>query len=723
MPLRESGLALALLMVAPAMAAQYYVAPNGTPAGDGSIERPWDLATALRPHPSIRPMDTVWMRKGLYTGTFVSRLRGAPGAPVLLRAYPGERAVLDAAGIPSADVLRIEGEWAWYWGLEIMNSKPKRWIETPGSHPADGPGFGVNMLGPNTKLINCVIRDTGGGIGFWRPAVDSEVYGNLVYNNGWRAPDRNHGPALYTQNEQGLKTVRDNLLLNPYSLNLQLYGSSRSRLENYLIEGNISSGSRFLIGGGTPAKNITMVENFLYRHSAEIGYTGIANEGLILRRNYFPEAVILAGWKTIEAAGNSFFRASGGTIPVRITLSAGHELSESVFTANQFWVRRQGDGIASAASLPSGPSRAFDFATWQKELKFDLEGRLHATSSGSPEEAHVFVRRNHYEPNRAHIVAYNWRKKDAVAADISSLNPSLGDAWVLRNAFNPFDEQISGTYEGKPIDIPMNRWAPAMPAGEDRLIHQPTFPEFGVFILDLERAKPVAAHGGPGRWAEASAPGAIAVSGITGLVDAAVSIGPGEASEELAGVAVHVRDSAGKGAWARVLVVSPESVAYVVPVNLAIGPATITIRKDGLLSDGGCLFLQRAAPALFTMNGESAGPASGYSEPGMGEAPAPLFTCSGGACAPVPVNLSASQSDPVLTLFGTAFRGHLPGAPVVASIGAGPVQFLSIEPDEGYPGLDLVRVRVPQDRTQRGILPLRITLESLRSNPVSITFQ
>jgi hypothetical protein len=45
---------------------QYYAAPSGSSAGDGSIEKPWDLDTALSNAKNIQPGATIWLRGGLY---------------------------------------------------------------------------------------------------------------------------------------------------------------------------------------------------------------------------------------------------------------------------------------------------------------------------------------------------------------------------------------------------------------------------------------------------------------------------------------------------------------------------------------------------------------------------------------------------------------------------------------------------------------------------------
>ncbi len=68
----RAGLALGLLcgglsfLAAVAGATDYYVAPNGSPSGNGSINNPWDLQTALDQPAAVQPGDTIWLRGGTY---------------------------------------------------------------------------------------------------------------------------------------------------------------------------------------------------------------------------------------------------------------------------------------------------------------------------------------------------------------------------------------------------------------------------------------------------------------------------------------------------------------------------------------------------------------------------------------------------------------------------------------------------------------------------------
>src|SRR5437879_171866 len=150
----------------------YYVSPSpaGVPGGDGSSAHPWDLATALSGgHGRIQPGDTVWVRGGTYRVALHAAVHGAAGAPVVIRQYPGERAVLDAARATDAgqrgDFLVVQGDYTTWWGLEFTDSDSTRTDDAR-------PNLIVNDAS-HTKYINLVVHD--GGIGFYTYATRPDV--------------------------------------------------------------------------------------------------------------------------------------------------------------------------------------------------------------------------------------------------------------------------------------------------------------------------------------------------------------------------------------------------------------------------------------------------------------------------------------------------------------------------------------------------------------------
>jgi len=685
-----SSAALLAVLAGLALGREWYVAPDGTAAGDGSKERPWSLEAALKPHPMIGPMDTVWVRKGVYNGAFVSRLKGAPGKPVVLRAYPGERVVLDGRGFSPKTVLTIEGEWAWYWGLEITNTDPNRTSTITGNNNPQDRGGGISMAGPNTKVINCIVHDAGTAVGQSKNIPDMELYGTIIFNNGWKGPDRWHGPGIYTQNATGQKILRENIIFNSYWSNLQLYGSANSALNNFRLEGNVNFNGRWLVGGGAPLKNIEAVENMLYGNTAEFSYTNRQNENLTLRGNYFPVFVSAGqGWDRVTAEGNTFLRPGQGGNLIGLTLAEGRALKESVFAGNTYIAGRPEQAVVSVLEPGMTGAKTYSFAAWQ-EAGFDRDGRLAVYPDGRPPEPKVFVRRNFYEPNRAHVVIYNWPKRDAVEVDLSVMNPQPGDRWTLRNVQNYFEEFETGIWDGRPLKVRMTGWTAAAPVGEEGPLRPATFPEFGVFVLTLERgtARKTALAAAPEEGL-AGAPGALMRTELpAGYFSGEAVAGAAPFGYELGGVRVHVTDGEGGQAWARVAAITREWITWELPEECATGWALVRLIREGEpATEAGGVLVERSAPGLFTLDGSGRGAVLGWVRYRDGTVEA-LARCGPGGCQAVEVEGARAEE---LGLLATGLRR---AERVWARIGGQAAEVRGVERAE-YPGVDWVRVVWP----------------------------
>ena len=92
---------------ASADAAEWYVTANGSDSGAGTQASPLSLTKALSSSSPARAGDTIWLRGGTYNSSYTSNLNGTASAPIVVRAYQGERVVLDANNCrgPAADVV------------------------------------------------------------------------------------------------------------------------------------------------------------------------------------------------------------------------------------------------------------------------------------------------------------------------------------------------------------------------------------------------------------------------------------------------------------------------------------------------------------------------------------------------------------------------------------------------------------------------------------------
>jgi len=301
---------LLCLASAAAPAAEWFVSPDGKPANPGTRDAPWGIAFALAgAGKKAAPGDTIWLRGGVYKFPFTKgtqrqgfevKLAGTAEHAIAVRAAPGERATIDGGLSVNAP-----STYLWLQDLEIMASEPRPDkplgpVNTAKAAPLESdisqyrPWSGLNIYaGQGCKFINLAIHDNCQGVSWWVASKDSELYGCLIYNNGWAATDRGHGHCVYTQNQDGVKTVSNCIMSCMFdgTFTLHAYGSKNAWVDNYVAEENIVYGKGpFLIGGGKPSHNILSRRNYLYGVSMRIGYNAPENEDCEVRDN-----VIIAG--------------------------------------------------------------------------------------------------------------------------------------------------------------------------------------------------------------------------------------------------------------------------------------------------------------------------------------------------------------------------------------------------------------------------------------------
>jgi hypothetical protein len=434
-----------------------FVSPSGRGDGDGTLERPLNLETALAATGPVPPGATVWLRGGTYQGAFRSDLTGRDQHPIVVRPYPGEHAIIDSApfGKPA---LSIYGAWTTYRDLEVLNSSAGREsTQTNSSQPTDltrGPGLDVH--GPNTRFVNLVVHDLAGGFDIWSDAVGAEAIGNIVYNNGWRAGDRNNGHGIYTQNKDGVRKLTDNIIFNQFAAGVHAYGSDAAYLDNLLLDGNVAFNNgliarkydrNILIGGGRVAQHPVLVGNHTYY-----------SRGL---RNGQNNVGYLAGCADLDARDNYFVGSEFGFALEMVNCTGSLEHNTFV-----------------------GELRAVEGTTLINHPTVKDRFPQNTYIEQQPTGVRVFVRPSPTERGRANIIVYNWAHERSVAADLSQAGLEVGSKYEIRDAQNYFEAPIAtGTYRGEPIDLRLTGLSVAAPIGDGLETPAHTGPEFAVFVV------------------------------------------------------------------------------------------------------------------------------------------------------------------------------------------------------------------------------------------------
>jgi hypothetical protein len=494
-----SGLAsriVSILLMASAIrpavskANEYYVSPAGRPQGGGSIDDPWDLRTALAQPKSVRPGDIIWLRQGIYRGAFESSLAGQPNRPIIVRARPGERVTIDTGNESSGAGILVRGSDSWYWGIEVMSSAHGRVSLEKGSNPADLKRVpGIVAFGARTKFINIVIHDTAGGYDFWTPAEDSEIYGSLIYYNGWSAPDRGHGHAVYSQNQTGKKLIQDNIAFSNFGMGIRAYGSGKAFANNIDFIGNVSFNAGVLYGSpparwenffvtvGHGARDIVFDSNYSYQlPSANQGGSGLGwvfsetEKNVIARGNYWiggGPAIAVWNWDDVTFERNVAYSDHD----LVVLLNHLPEQNRSAY----HWDRNTYYG----SDLMRLNGKNGRWREWQKVTGLDAHS-VH--QDGRPTGTWAFLRPNKYEPERVNLIIYNWDLRDQVTVDLSSVL-AKGTNFEIRDAQNFYqDEPVAkGFYQGGSVTVPMKGLTVATPIDWPAPMH--TAPEFAVFVI------------------------------------------------------------------------------------------------------------------------------------------------------------------------------------------------------------------------------------------------
>ena len=514
----------------PTSGCKWFVASTGRAFGNGSISKPWSLGYIARgsldgfidqvPPAAIKPGDDICLMEGTYRGLYRTAVNGTAAAPIKIHPYPGARVIIDDGTVwldcvrdlpcdrppdGRADTFTISSEYTFVYGLEITNSNPNRTGARLG-------GIGIDQWGSGSKALNNLIYDAGGLISKNDLAANTEVYGNVGWNNGWddrktglRQGGTGHG--IYAANRRGHFKAYDNIMVNGFGFGFHVYSAGTGALNGVDIQGNVSADNgywtrvrdspyapegrttaNFLVGH-RPISNFTFKNNFGFHRegrlgmNADLGYSSsVDNPGpgvvtdntmvggvtavsrfssLDVERNFISSNWTLIDWtppaiRTLQTIDNQiyyFYGADCGKPPFTEEIpDANGDLKENILSAAQ----------------------------WNAK-GFDTHSVINRCGK-RPTGVQVIVRPNAYDPNRANVIVNNFDKTPTVSLDLSTVL-KVGDKFELRNVQDYFGAlAASGTYQ-KPVSVNMRGLTVARPVGWIGAMIPSSGPDFGVFVL------------------------------------------------------------------------------------------------------------------------------------------------------------------------------------------------------------------------------------------------
>jgi hypothetical protein len=504
----------------PSNGSQFYVSPNGSASGNGSITNPWDIKTALTKGRTVPAGSTIWLRAGrhvvgkefcyvpAYSNCGEGSIHGAPGNYITVRSYPGEHASIDGSLV----FLGGTGGWVIFRDLELYDSSTDRYYNAQSGWMKDN---GIEIPAGNMKFINNLIHDHYSNAFFPASSPGTvEFYGNSMYNHGVynNAPEANNptgwtGAAIYGQSLGSPRIIENNFIQGGIGLyTLSIY-SEGGGTKNFTINKNtfVGNNNQLLLGGGNAgaAGQNRFSNNLLFENTPLFGGADTIVDGNYFGAGYGNND---GGAENVTFSNNEFMVCNvphtAGTRDFIINASLSQNKFHGVSFANNKYYRCSptsydlaltGNGLFSLNS-------ASDEQNW-KNQGFDNAPGWDPFVPSFPADKYA-INENKYEVGkRWNLSVFNWDNSSSVTIPVSSALAAgdsflrAGDQFEIHNAFDFYNQKVTGTYNGSSITINMNNWSVPKPIGWDESLagrnlpgksaKEPynTFPTFGAFII------------------------------------------------------------------------------------------------------------------------------------------------------------------------------------------------------------------------------------------------
>jgi len=433
----------------------WFAATNGSESGNGSIGNPWDLPTALfNWNGYVKPGDTLYVRGGTYHTDpsypyFMTYINGNASNPITIMPYNNEKVIIDGP-------IEVYGEYLIFRDFEVTrdydyHSENNSRVSHQNGDIVYYSGFSVWEQG--VKIINNVVHDCPGIGIFVNCAPGAEIYGNILYNNGYDASDRGHGHGTYIQNANETNFILDNIAFS----NLGYYGihaygedpgSYREDVYNVYLENNTIFKNTFLVGGDN-VSNITVIRNIAAypedpddNGAMNIGYYNYNHTNAIIKNNLiYGKYFFIRNWDNLTLDNNTIVIAATNYI----ILNSVNNISALKINNNSYFVK------APSLYYNNDSLRTNNFTVW-KSLGYDVNGTY---TSSSKIGMDVYLYKNKYDSNRTDIVVLNWNNSDYADINLDSY-VGVGAGYEIRDVQNYPVVIMSGTYNGGAIRFPLN---------------------------------------------------------------------------------------------------------------------------------------------------------------------------------------------------------------------------------------------------------------------------
>jgi len=505
-------------------------------------------------HKKVAPGDIIYLHGGTYRGHFTCDLKGLSwkrGQYITIKSYPGETAIIDGnihdktseipKGMHPEFIFSVTGKYVQFEDFRITCLGDfTRIANNEDCNPKDD-SFHVYhgvVHNPETvspcRFVNLVI-DNVPGVAFssWKDSADTEVYGCLMYYNGYIYSKRkycneawqNHGApnnpenvtpmenCIYAQNRAANGKIRkfsNNIFLNNYKSGIAIWSADKDPefdyLSNFYVSRNIFVNNGSPVRSETPnmliasdsrneknfAQNIDVVNNVFYLNTSNdiSGITHIRNRDVRVKGNEFyngTAAVELFATNKRMIFCNNFF------VGKRVKIFIDPNEFKGIKNPRDRWK------MTNNSYFTTNPTNLFltDFGglsldDFEKRYKTNLKSKV---LTGNPIKKNIF--RNAYNPNRFHLTYFNRNGKPGTADfNFKPYKIPDGTPYTIRDAEDYHNPIATGRYNAKTgiISCPVNETPgfemprPLIESGKTAYVVKPVHSktEFRVYIVTFE---------------------------------------------------------------------------------------------------------------------------------------------------------------------------------------------------------------------------------------------
>jgi len=481
----------------------------GSELGDGSLEHPWDLQTALSQKPTIvNGGDVILLHEGAYNGRYISTLNSTiQGKNLTVMPFREDKVILNGNVVSKrAYVLEVRGNHVSFKDLEItFLGKFSRDQKDANFQKVEGVG---HSSGVGCKFINLIIHDNPGtGFGSWNRTADSEINSCIIYNNGYYSNKRGSGVGIYAQNSsEKYRIIKNNIIFNNYYKGIEVWSDNRNATEAYvkniILDNNVIFNSALITGfpkdnliigtndnnGINIAQYIKVNDNIFYHNtnylknelnsgfsSLTLGFNNKAPiENITLTNNIIlgqNDGIRIQYAKSLVFENNDIY---AGFIRFNKAFYANFNSKDWKFSGNRYYTRKN-------KTIRIQSTEDFTLQEWYNKYGMDKNSVWKSVAEFNLKTV-LDITQNENDKNSYRVVLFNKNEED-VTVDFSDYDLSKGTSYIIKDVEN-YSEVLKSGIVGtdRKITFPMK-----LNQGNKNK----SLDNFGVYVIEFSTSKKV----------------------------------------------------------------------------------------------------------------------------------------------------------------------------------------------------------------------------------------